>query len=86
MQTSSCLYPIPFEEACNVANQIKLNPRQTYIEDSRFSGYLFNNQSAAVALRMTFSAKPWPLKCDDLYLMYVGRSPEVSAWIRVVRL
>jgi hypothetical protein len=81
MQTSSCLYPMTLEEACDVANQIKLNPRQTYIEPSRFSGHLTDDNKAAVALRLTFNAKPWPTVSDDLHLMFVERSPEVLAWI-----
>jgi hypothetical protein len=81
MQTSCCLYPMTLERTCDVANQIKLNPRQTYIEPSRFSGYLTDDIKAATALRITFNAKRWPTKDDDLFLMYVERSPEVSAWI-----
>lgn len=73
---------MPLNEACDVAKQIKLNPYETYIEPSRFSGYLFDNCSAAIAFRITFNAKPWSTKCDDLFFMYVERSLEVSAWIR----
>jgi hypothetical protein len=69
------------EEACDVANQIKLNPLHTHIEPSRFIGFLFDQVSAATLLRLTFDAKHWPTKVDDLFLMYVERSPEVSAWI-----
>jgi hypothetical protein len=67
--------------ACAVANQIKLSPRHTYIEPSRFSGFLFDHVTAATLLRLTFDAKHWPTKVDDLFLMYVERSPEVSSWI-----
>lgn len=69
------------EEAWDVADQIKLNRFETYIEPSRFTGYLFNNATAAVALRMTFNAKPWPTISEDIFLMYVEPSPDVSAWI-----
>jgi len=82
MQTSSCLYPMTLEEACDVANEIKLNPRRTYIEPSRFSGFLFDNVSDATLFRLMFDAKHWPTKVDHLFLLYVERSPEASAWIR----
>ncbi|MEA2898600.1 MAG: hypothetical protein QOJ84_4215 [Bradyrhizobium sp.] len=67
--------------ACAVAKQIKLSRLHTYIEPSRFAGYLSDDLKAATALRITFNAKRWPTKVDDLFLMYVERSPEVSAWI-----
>lgn len=69
------------EDACAVAEQIKLSRWHTHIEPSRFSGFLFENVSAATLLRLNFDAKHWPTKVDDLFLMYVERSPEVSAWI-----
>lgn len=81
MQTSLCLYPTTVERAFDVAVQIKLDLRRTHIESSRFDGYLTDNKSAAIALRLFFSAKPWPTNVDDLFLMYVEQSPEVSAWI-----
>lgn len=70
------------EETCDVAEQIKLNPCQTYIEPSRHIGYLTKDRKAATALRLFFSAKRWPTKADDVYLMYLEPSLEVSAWMK----
>jgi hypothetical protein len=81
MQTSLCLYPTTLERAFDVADQIKLDLRRTHIEPSRFSGFLFDHESAATLFRLTFNARYWPTKVDDLFLMYVERSPEVSAWV-----
>ena len=81
MQNFSCLYPMTLNEAADVAKRIKLDPYETYIEPSRFSGYLLDNCSAAIAFRMTFTAKPWSTKCDDLFFLYVETSSEVSSWI-----
>ncbi|QDM16133.1 hypothetical protein FNL55_08955 [Tardiphaga sp. vice352] len=81
MQTSFCLYPITTAEALEVAEQISLNPILTYIEPSRFQGYLLEDLSSAVFLMCRFDAKRWPTKINDLFFMYVERSPDVAAWI-----
>ena len=83
MQTSSCLYPMSVADACAVAGTLNLNALQFYSEPSRFSGFLFENQSAAIFIKMRFSdAKRWPTTDDKLFLMYVERSAEVLDWIK----
>ena len=81
MKTSFCLYPMPIVDAIDVAKQINLGSERTHIEPSRFRGFLFDHLSPATLLMMLFEGKYWPTKVDDLYLIYVERSPEVSAWI-----
>ena len=68
-------------DACAVAEQIKLSPDSFYIEPSRLSGFLFNNENAATFFKLWFSAKRWPTTTDDFFLMFVERSAEVSEWL-----
>lgn len=72
---------MPIADAVAVAQQINLGTERTHIEPSRFCGFLFDHPSPATLLMMLFDGKNWPTKVDDLYLIYVERSPEVSAWI-----
>ncbi|QDM26232.1 hypothetical protein FNL56_09145 [Tardiphaga sp. vice304] len=81
MKTSFCLYPMPIVDAIDVAKQINLGFERTHIEPSRYCGFLFDHPSPATMLRMLFDGKYWPTKVNDLYLIYVERSPDVSAWI-----
>ncbi len=80
MQTSSHLYTIPLDDVIAIAEQINL-PRQTHIEPSRYTGYLFDNVSHATLFRMTFDAKYWPTNVDGLYLLYAETTYEILEWI-----
>jgi hypothetical protein len=81
MQHSYCLYPITTAYALEVAERIHLDLIQNNIEPSRFQGYLLEDLSSAVFLMCRFDAKRWPTKNDDLFFMYVERSPDVAAWM-----
>ena len=82
MTSTSALYPLAFEEACDRASALDLDPSTTFIEPSRYVGLACDLPSAATLLKLTFNAERWPTVSDDVFLMVVPRAPEVVTFVK----
>jgi hypothetical protein len=78
---SSFLYLLSYEEASEIASSLGLNPSLTFIEPSRYCGYMFDDLNAATAFRLAFDARRWPTTDDDHFLMIVEPTPEIASWL-----
>ncbi len=74
------IYPIPLEDAYAIAEKIDL-PGATFIEPSRFTGFLCSTTSADVHFRLNFNdAQRWPSDPGVSLMITAAASDEVQDW------
>jgi hypothetical protein len=74
------VYPIPLEDAFAIAEEVGL-PGATFIEPSRFTGFLCSTASADIHFRLNFNdAQRWPSDPYVSLMITAAASDEVRDW------
>ncbi len=74
------VYPIPLEDAFAIAEEVGL-PGATFIEPSRFTGFLCSTASADIHFRLNFNAaQRWPSGPYVSLMITAATSDEVRDW------
>ncbi len=74
------VYPIPLEDAFAIAEEVGL-PGATFIEPSRFTGFLCSTASADIHFRLNFNdAQQWPFDPDVALMITTAACDEVRDW------
>jgi hypothetical protein len=74
------IYPIPYERAFEIIEELQLNPFSTHVEPSARLIYVFTCPSEATFFCLRFDAERWPSANEDVFLMCVLDQPEVRHW------
>jgi hypothetical protein len=74
-------YPVTLEDAADIIEQLRLSPSKTFVEPSRYRGYLFEDAKTAALLKLRFNAERLPFDNDDQFLMFALADEEIDRWL-----
>ena len=81
MQPVKDIYPIPVDDASDIAEHLGLDPFTTFIEPSRFCAYLTEDAHLAVMLKLRFSAERLDYGAPQAFLMGVLDQWTIGWWL-----